>query len=104
MPSTQLSCPHCGSVLTFGAELPAGTSVPCLICNRTFGADGTADTVERPSPTLADERPVSPLTAKPARIAAPVAVGVGLPPVGLPARPARPIAAPAAAAPPQESA
>ena len=36
--STQLICPHCGSTLTFGMEMAAGTPVECLICMQTFAA------------------------------------------------------------------
>ncbi|HZZ80542.1 MAG TPA: hypothetical protein VFE62_18710 [Gemmataceae bacterium] len=36
--STQLACPHCGSTLTFGMDIAAGTSVECLICMQTFEA------------------------------------------------------------------
>src|SRR6516164_5833509 len=99
MPGTQLTCPHCGSTLTFGAAIAAGACVPCLICNRTFQAGGAAgptspDTVEAPSPTIADPpslpRAVSPVQSGPppvavapaavARAAVPVAVGVAPPP------------------------
>jgi hypothetical protein len=38
MPSTQLACPHCGSTLTFGVEIAAGTPVTCLICMQGFAA------------------------------------------------------------------
>ena len=115
MPGTQLTCPHCGSTLTFGAAIAAGASVPCLICNRTFQAGGAAgptspDTVEAPSPTIADPpslpRAVSPVQSGPppvaiapaavARAAVPVAVGVAPPPkwAAAPAAP-RPVAVPA---------
>ncbi len=38
MPSTQLTCPLCGSTLNFGAAIAAGTPVECLICMQTFEA------------------------------------------------------------------
>jgi hypothetical protein len=52
MQSTQLTCPHCGSTLNFGAEITAGTPVECLICMRTFAATnpvaGDATAPEKP--------------------------------------------------------
>ena len=39
MQETQLACPHCGSTLTFGQHIAAGTPVECLICMRTFAAE-----------------------------------------------------------------
>jgi Prenyltransferase and squalene oxidase repeat len=40
MAGVQLSCPHCAARLSFGQNIPAGTSVSCLVCNRAFAAPG----------------------------------------------------------------
>lgn len=40
--STQLACPHCGSTLTFGTAIAAGTPVECLICMQSFAAQPLA--------------------------------------------------------------
>ncbi len=49
MQNTQLSCPHCGSTLSFGTEIVAGSSVECLICMQSF----TANLAPRPTPAVA---------------------------------------------------
>jgi hypothetical protein len=38
MPNTQLTCPHCGSTLSFSKEIAEGTPVECLICMQSFAA------------------------------------------------------------------
>jgi hypothetical protein len=63
MHSTQLACPHCGSTLSFGTEIAAGTPVECLICMRTFTATN----------------PIAIPTALPAKSAAPKSVPNALP-------------------------
>ena len=42
MHSTQLTCPHCGSTLSFGTEIAAGSPVECLICMQSFAAEPIA--------------------------------------------------------------
>ncbi len=39
MQTTQLTCPHCGSTLSFGKEVVTGTPVECLICMQSFVAE-----------------------------------------------------------------
>jgi hypothetical protein len=58
MQSTQLACPHCGSTLTFGMEILAGTPVECLICMQVFNAQPIAQPITTP--------PAAPVVAKPA--------------------------------------
>src|ERR1051325_7114041 len=41
MQTAPLACPHCGSILSFGVEIAAGSSVECLICMRSFVAQAT---------------------------------------------------------------
>src|ERR1022692_2950225 len=53
MHSTQLTCPHCGSTLSFGAPIAAGTTVECLICMRSFvAANSVAIPVAASAPPL----------------------------------------------------
>src|SRR5690242_13460916 len=54
MQSTHLACPYCGSTLTFGQGIAAGTSVPCLICGRSFIA---ADNGGRDKPSVQSTPP-----------------------------------------------
>ncbi len=42
MPNIQLTCPYCKATLNFAQQLPAGTPIPCLICNRSFPAPSAA--------------------------------------------------------------
>lgn len=54
--STQLVCPHCGSTLSFGSEIPAGTPVECLICMQSFAAVGSQESAARsPDPAVASQ-------------------------------------------------
>lgn len=57
MQSTQLTCPHCGSTLTFGMEILAGTPVECLICMQVFKAEPT---IVPPAPAPAASPPEAP--------------------------------------------
>ncbi|MSQ93629.1 MAG: hypothetical protein EXR98_03630 [Gemmataceae bacterium] len=57
MQSTHLACPHCGSTLSFGMEIAAGTPVECLICMQTFTAETvvvetTPDRAVEPQPVI----------------------------------------------------
>src|SRR5262249_21648081 len=48
MPNFQLSCPHCRATLNFAQPVPAGTPIPCLICNRTFPAPAATGAAGKP--------------------------------------------------------
>lgn len=49
---SQLTCPHCGSSLSFGQELPPGTQVSCLICSGSFVAAPRATAAPKSSPQV----------------------------------------------------
>jgi hypothetical protein len=48
MQSPPLACPHCGSMLNFGTEIAAQSSVDCLVCMQSFSMQ------ERFTPTPTD--------------------------------------------------
>src|SRR4051812_38210774 len=56
MSSSQLACPYCHSLLNFGQAIPAGSTVPCLICNATFVTD-VGTTAPEPPPVSAPPPP-----------------------------------------------
>src|SRR5437763_12513549 len=56
MSSTQLSCPHCGSMLSFGDQVAASEVVSCLICNRSFQVPG--DACAAPAAAIAESIPM----------------------------------------------
>ncbi len=53
---TQLVCPHCASALSFGTEIVPGAAVECLICSRTFAAQGSPAPAASPAPVASGER------------------------------------------------
>ncbi len=55
MQTTEISCPHCGSTLTFGQEVAAGAAMPCLICGQSVITPGTA----APPPAAPTEAPTT---------------------------------------------
>jgi hypothetical protein len=57
MPTTQLTCPHCGSTLNFGKEIAAGTLVECLICMQTFAVNHGITPAPVPMATHAPGKP-----------------------------------------------
>jgi hypothetical protein len=81
MRNTQLSCPYCGSLLTFNQDVAAGTYVPCLICGQSFPANPTA-APPQPAYVPPPPKPEPPPVARPA---APAAVVAPTPPAARPA-------------------
>jgi hypothetical protein len=53
MNSSQLACPQCGSILTFGADLAPGAAVECLICGQAFAASAELSTTTDTPPSSA---------------------------------------------------
>jgi hypothetical protein len=76
MQTTQLACPHCGSMLNLGGVILPGTPVTCLICSQSFAAApidvGTAEPA-KPAPAVptAPKPQAGILVSKPYAAAAP---------------------------------
>lgn len=98
MQTTQLACPHCGSMMNVGGLVAPGTPVTCLICSQAFAAAPIAsvNVAAKPRPAIptapkpqvgiqVSKQPIAPpgraqtvpQAAKPAPQAAPASGGKG---------------------------
>jgi hypothetical protein len=94
MQETQLACPHCGSTLTFGTQITAGTPVECLICMRTFAAEPLPQPPQPVAiaPPQKEAPPVAVAVPSPSTAVTPKASPKPPPPVGKKSSPAAPSA------------